>query len=157
MTARTAIPRDDRAGMTLLEVLVAALVVSVALGAAVQAVGTAAVTLADHGDDPARARLLAEEILSLAQGLPRGPAPVGAVAKASDVVVLAQLDGQRFSPPVDARKQIIPGAGGWTQDVALVAESLPAPAGAGEVARLTVTVTQRNGDVNETFTWWVRP
>ena len=156
-------------GFTLAEVLITAMVIGTAFVAATWSMAATAKTKAayDEADNPSG--WLAQEIFSLADGLPRTPSGPSGVSSGFAVVALNSLVGANFSPPIAADKTIVPGFDGWKQSVALSIYSvsdlthptaldptLGLPPESDKVYRLDVTV-QHDGQTVDTYSWWLNP
>lgn len=134
---------QSRCGFTLIEVLIAILVLGLALGGlyfgATESLKT--ITRARQGilED-----MLVEEIYEEIMALPRGIEPGGATTRAEFVSPL-EYDGLVESPPEDPTGDAIPSTGGLTRRVAV---QLDAPL----LAKITVTL-ERAGTSVRTLTF----
>jgi prepilin-type N-terminal cleavage/methylation domain-containing protein len=150
-------------GFSLIEVLLATLVVGTVLAAATGAIGGAVSARDTLSGEPVTAFGLAREIHSLALVLPRGAGDGLPAATGADVALLEDLDGARFSPPVSAGRASLSHATGWSQDVTLEAVDLAAPGSlaadaAADDVLLRLTVVVREGaNARGTYVWWLNP
>lgn len=172
--------RDDRArhrpaarhrarGFTLVEILVATVIVGLAVVAASWAMSSAVTSKAVLAERPYEATLLAREIHELARALPREPSGVVGVTSAAQVLAIDSLVGATFSPPIRADGSLFPGMSGWTQDVSLALYDMDdlttptaddprdaVPASADLLYKLRVRVLKDGSEV-DTFEWWIAP
>ncbi len=155
--------RNARAGFTLMEVTLAAVVVGVALMAAFSALSSAAVVKAMHDDHPATAFVLATEIHCLALEVERGVWDGTPATNGAQVLVLEDLAGATFSPPINARRAVRTDLSDWKQEVALTQVALDDPSrastvddGAAVLWRMDVTI-KRLDVIRGQFTWWIHP
>jgi len=167
-----ATPRTHRggpAGFTLAELLITALVIGTAFVAATWSMTATARTKAAYDKAAGPAPFLAQEIFTLADGLPRVPSGITAVTSGAAVIALDSLVGASFSPPILADASVAPGFDGWGQSVELsvyAVDDLTTPTTldpadglapeSGFVYRLDVAV-QHDGEPVETFSWWIHP
>jgi len=154
------------AGLTLIEVLVAAFIVSSVLVSASWALSQANSSKAIHAEDSIEAALFAREIHELALRLSTELSGNPAAKTAADVLALDTLDGAVFSPPIDAKPAVIQGAEGWSQTVAVsvydltdttnavAAKMVDATKNARTLFKLSVTIKQRGVDKG-TWWWWI--
>jgi len=155
-------------GFTIIEILVATMLVGVALISTSWAMSSAArskVVLEDRGFEAA---MLAREIHEMAQSLPREPSGVVGVSKGADVEALDSLVGAVFSPPVRADGQTLSSKTGWSQSVDVKVCCLDDPSVKTDEAlkglskneeklyQLEVTVSY-DGAAVDTFSWWLAP
>ena len=154
-------PRRASAGFSLVEVLLAALLLGTVMVAGLTAFTTSVDAQDTLAGDTVTAFGLAREIHTLAETLPRDAGSGSPAARIADVTVLDDLNGARFSPPVDAARRTMPSAAGWTQTVAVEAVRLSAPGtlatdsdGDAVLHRLTVAVDDGQGG-GGTYTWWL--
>ncbi|MHC4845907.1 MAG: type IV pilus modification PilV family protein [Planctomycetota bacterium] len=155
------------AGLTLIEVLVAAFIVGSVLVSASWAMSQASSSKALLTEDSIEAALLAREIHELALRLPTDASGQPAAAAAADVVALDTLDGAVFSPPINAKPAVIATATGWSQTVAVSVYDLTdtSSAVAAKIAgatkdqntlyKLSVTIKERGVDKG-TWWWWLK-
>jgi len=144
-------------------VLLAIMILGTMLVAASTALTGAVEAKAILVDEPVTALGLAREIHSLAEVLPRTPGDGLPATTGSDVLLLEDLDGATFSPPIDAETDSLPAATGWSQQVLIESVNLTAPqtiaadpSAADTLLRLTVTVRQ-GARVVGTYVWWLNP
>lgn len=155
-------------GMTLIEVLVSTVIVSLALVSGSWALSQASSSKAIHTEEPATAALIAREIHELALTLPTAPSGKPVATTGAGVVALDTLAGAKFSPPIRATLETIPDTTGWKQTVSIAVYDLgtltkPAvagyaaiAAGSSQIYQLTVQVTLRGADQG-TWWWWLDP
>ena len=160
--------RNER-GLTLVEVLTAAVILSMVLiGASYSLNGSARarVALADEGSEAA---FVAREIHELAQSLAREPSGSGPVTTGAGVLALDSLDGAVFNPPLRGDGSADASRSDFTQQVDVVVVSLSDPSvPTGQSAsmgvdpfdpvlfRVDVTVLQGGTDVGS-WSWWLTP
>jgi prepilin-type N-terminal cleavage/methylation domain-containing protein len=157
------------AGFTLIEVLITALVIGTAFVAATWSMAATAKTKAAYDQASSPAPFLAQEIFTLADGLPRVPSGTTGVTSGAAVFALDSLEGASFSPPILADGSEASGFDDWQQDVDLSIHSIddldhpadldPAdglPPESSFVYRLEVSV-RHEGEVVDTFSWWIHP
>ncbi len=160
-------PRSVRcAGLTLLEVMGATIVLSMAVVSSSYVMSQATTTRASMHAGPIDAALLAAHIHEAALGLSREPSGLGIATSGSDVLALDTLDGAVFSPPIDAQLEVIPASTGWAQhvDLRIVDPADPensralttADSMGEEVIELVVTISEFGRSKGE-FTWWLTP
>lgn len=165
MTRRPSSRRE--AGLTLIEVLVSTVVISMALVSGTWALSEASSSHALHTEDPATAALIAREVHELALALPTAPSGQPGATTAAGVLALDSLDGASFSPPLRATLEPIPSSTGWRQTVTVevyelsdltqaVSGYVAVAAGSGRIYRLTVQVSARGVDMG-TWWWWLDP
>ena len=151
------------AGFTFIEVLLATVILGTVLVAATTSL-TGSVQAQDiMVGEPVAALGLAREIHSLALVLPRTAGDGVPATTGSEVLLLEDLDGAQFSPPIDAAKRTLASATGWSQQVLIEAVDLASPdqlaadaTSAGALLRLTVTVRE-GAVVVGTYVWWINP
>ncbi len=155
------------AGFTLIEVLLATVLIVLAIASS-EAVFTSASAKYAYADDSLSARQLAREIHKLAQTLPRKTVATTVVTTFAGIEAFGSLHGASFSPPIMADGTEISGLTGWTQSVSLEIVNLDSP-GTGELSdphqalaveapclyRLAVTILQDQVEV-DTYHWWLR-
>jgi prepilin-type N-terminal cleavage/methylation domain-containing protein len=159
----------SRRGFTLVEVLVAATVLGIALLSGTWTMSTTTSASSVYAADPLTASLVAREIHALAQALPKTPSGSPGVTSGGAVVALDSLIGASFSPPIKADRSADTSLVGWTQQVGLTVydlSDLSTPtrddptvglsSDASKVYKLSVTVLE-NGSVADTFSWWISP
>jgi prepilin-type N-terminal cleavage/methylation domain-containing protein len=160
-------PHRRTAGFTLIEVLLAAVVIVLAIASS-QAVFTTASAKVAYADDSLSARQLAREIRQMAQMLPRESVGSTVVTDAADVVALGSLQGASFSPPIMADGTELSGLTNWEQRIELEVVTLDAP-GTRQLTdprtalsvtsaclyRLKVKILQNDVEV-DSFQWWLR-
>jgi hypothetical protein len=150
-------------GFSFVEVLVATVLVGTALVAATAALTGAVKTKDILAGEPTTALGLAREIHGLALLLPRTAGDGVPASVPSEVVVLDDLDGATFSPPIDAGLTVRSSATGWSQAIDIARVDLASPGtlvvdDGGDDALLRLTVTIRQGaEVEGTYTWWLNP
>jgi type II secretory pathway pseudopilin PulG len=162
-SGRRAISCRTSSGFSFLEILVATLVVGSALVAAMSSLTAATQSQSALATGPTTALTLANEIHTLALGLPR-TAGDGTPARAGgEVAVLDDLDGASFSPPIDAQRGSLAASTGWSQAVSVDPVALAAPTVTDEdrsssdtLLKLTVTVRQGAAAAG-TYSWWINP
>jgi prepilin-type N-terminal cleavage/methylation domain-containing protein len=160
--------RARNAGFTLLEVLTAAVIVGLALGAVGWSMTAAAQARSTLADEPL-SYLLARELRELAETLPREPSGAGPATQPAEVLALDTLDGAVFTPPLRADGSADAALAGWSQSASLALCSLDDPgvatgedprAGADphaeRVYRLRVEV-RHDGELVDSFDWWITP
>ncbi|MBM3985588.1 MAG: prepilin-type N-terminal cleavage/methylation domain-containing protein [Planctomycetes bacterium] len=155
--------RRAASGFSLVEVLLATLVVGTLLAAATGAIGGAVSARDTLSAEPVTAFGLAREVHSLALVLPRDAGDGLPAARGADVALLEDLDGATFSPPVSAARTALAHATGWSQEVTVEAVDLAAPgslaadaSAAAVLLRLTVVVRE-GADLRGTYVWWLNP
>jgi len=160
-------PPRAAAGLTLIEVLVAAFIVSSVLVSASWAMSQASSSKAIHTEDTIEAALLAREIHELALRLPTDASGSPVAKKAADVVALDTLDGAVFSPPISAMPAELSSANGWAQTVTVsvynltdtssevAAKMAGATKDQNTLYKLSVTIEERGVDKG-TWWWWLR-
>lgn len=157
------------AGFTLAEVLLTAFVIGTAFVAGTWSMSATARTKAAYDAAKGPAQFLAQEIFTLADGLPREPSGTTGVTNGTAVVALDSLLGASFEPPILADGTVAPGFDGWEQDVALSIfglDDLETPtnldpadglaAESGFIYLLEVTVSH-DGESVDSFSWWIHP
>ena len=155
--------RRAATGFSLIEILLATLVVGTVLAAATGAIGGAITARDTLAGEPVTAFGLAREIHNLALVLPRDTGDGVPAATGADIALLEDLDGADFSPPVSAARATLAHATGWSQEVALEAVNLAAPGSLAadadaDAVLLRLTVVVREGaDVRGSYTWWLNP
>jgi hypothetical protein len=156
-----------RSGFTLIEVLLATVLIVLAIASS-QAVFMSASARVAYADDSLSARQLAREIHQMAQTLPRETTAATLVTSAADIVALGSLHGAVFSPPLMADGTELSALTDWEQRVTLEVVTLGDP-GTSEIVdprtalshdtpnlyRLKVTIFQNNSEV-DSFRWWLR-
>lgn len=161
--------RSATRGFTLLEVLVAAVVLGTSLVAATWSMNATARTQALHELADGPADDLAREIHELASGLPREPSGQVGAHSAADVLALDSLVGASFSPPILADGSVAEGLDGWSQHVDLEVHALSAldtptdddpaaglPPDGDKLYRLVVEI-RLDGESAGVFSWWINP
>lgn len=166
MTRHPAARRES--GMTLIEVLISTVIVSLALVSGSWALSQASSSKAIHTEAPATAALIAREIHELALALPTAPSGKPAATSGASVVALDTLAGASFSPPIRSTLDTIPNMTNWKQSVSVAVYDLsdlaqPAvkgyaaiAAGSSQIYRVTVQVSERGVDQG-TWWWWLDP
>lgn len=156
--------------MTLLEVLVATLVVGLVITSAGLALGASTSAAAALAEEPIDAALLAREAYELALAQDTADDGDPPATDASGVAGLDSLDGASFSPPLGAGGTVLELDFGelWRQDLDVSVYDLgdlssPVSAsfsgttpGATTLYRLEVTVSFR-GVAKGTWWWWLEP
>ncbi len=159
-----------QAGFTLLEVMVATVLVGVALISTSWAMASAArVKVEEELGDPVVAQGLAQEIYEIAQLLPAKPSGTYGVTSGASVVALDSLVGASFSPPIRATGNADVGMTAWRQDVGLVVYGLEdlkhattdsvlteLKKGDKKLYQLSVTVS-KDGTAIDTYRWFLTP
>jgi len=164
--------RRDRArsGFTLIEVLVATILVGVAVVSTSWAMTNAArAKVQEELEDPITAELVAQEVYELAKSLPSEPSGTHGVTDPADVVALDSLVGARFSPPILADGTADSTKSGWGQIVNLTVYGIgdldsatldSALSGLEKsdpkLFQLSVTVTKDGVEV-DTWRWFLTP
>jgi len=172
MTYAVVAPRTRRAGpagFTLFEVLLAVFILGTALVASTWSMTATARTKEAYDQAKSPAQFLAQEICTLADGLPRTPIGMTGATSGFAVVALDSLVGAHFSPPILADGSVAPGFDGWAQSVNLSVydlDDLATPTAAdpaaglapeaGSIYRLDVEVSL-DGEPVDTFSWWINP
>ena len=162
-------PRRSTAGFTLLEVLMAAVILSVAFVSATWALSSAARTKSMYEERSYVALALAKNVYELAETLPREPSGAPGAGSADEVLALDSLVGASFSPPLKADGSEHTEMVGWRQDCTLEVFDLSdlsaptvddpcagLPPDGALLYRLAVTVSQ-GGQPIETAHWWITP
>jgi type II secretory pathway pseudopilin PulG len=157
-------------GLTLIEVLMAAIVVGTVVVSAGWAIGLAVQSGAALAEEDSDAALVAREVLELAllqDTADDGDAPA---KDAAGVTGLGSLDGASFCPPLDATGAALPLASPelWRQDCDVqvfgladlgqpVSEDFAGAAqDSSTLYRLTVSVSFR-GQEQGSWWWWINP
>jgi type II secretory pathway pseudopilin PulG len=160
--------RRAAAGLTLVEVLISTLIVSLVIVSASWAMSAATTARHLRAEEPATAALLARELHELAVGLPTEPSGEPPAATFAGITALDTLDGARFAPPLLATGEAAPGVPLWEQEAAVsvydVADTSlpvspryePIDPGSGRIYRLTVHMSRRGADMG-TWWWWIDP
>jgi len=155
--------RRAAAGFTFAEVLVATLVAGTMLVTATSALSATVDTKNALATQPAAAFALAREIQSLALTLPHTAGDGSPASTGAGVLLLEDLDGAAFSPPINAGRCTISTSAGWTQVVAIDSVDLSSPTtlaadptSTSTLLRLTVTVLEGR-ETRGTYTWWLNP
>ena len=156
-------------GFTLIEVLVTAAVLGVALISASWTMSGAASAKTVLEPDAITASLLAREIHALANTLPKEPSGSVGATSAGGVQALDSLEGAVFSPPLRADLSTASDVTGWSQACDLAVFDLAdlttptaddptagLPEDGTRVYQLTVTVSQ-GGETMGTHSWWISP
>ncbi len=163
-------PARTRAGFTLLEVLVATVLVGVAVVSTSWAMTAAARAKVERElADPISAELVAQEVYELAKSLPSEPSGTHGVTDPAGVVALDSLVGAKFSPPIKADGTADTSLAGWGQVVDLsvygisdldsaTLDSALTELGKGDpkLFQLCVTVTKDGAEV-DTWRWFLTP
>jgi type II secretory pathway pseudopilin PulG len=161
-------PRRCRRGVTLVEILISTLIVSLVIVSATWALSAASTSKHLRTEDPAVAAMLAREVHELAASLPAGPSGNPPATGFAGVTALDTLDGARFSPPLLATGEQAPGVPLWAQDVSVSVYTLadtsapvnatyePIEPASGRIYKLSIRVTQRGADMG-TWWWWIKP
>lgn len=155
-------PCPRRAGLTLIEVAIAAFIAAIAVVAGITSITQSVKTQKAQQADPLTAYSLASEIHALALTLPRtGTGP--AATAPSGVTVLANLNGADFSPPINARLVRRADLGAWRQQSTVRMVKLSDPTALATVAdgqavlhELIVTISE-GAEVRGTYSWWLIP
>ena len=158
-------PRRE-AGLTLVEVLLAAVVFGVVLMASSWALNHAAGTRVAQAREPVGAALLAGHIHTLASTLSREPSGLPPAVDAAGLLALDSLDGAVFSPPLDADLDTLDDLQGWAQQVDIglvhpatpeVVEAWSPPAALGSHLILLTVDISHAGTSQGRFRWWLAP
>jgi len=149
--------RRRAAGLSLVEVLVASAVLGTVVVAATHSL-TATVTMQDVTQErPTTAFELAREMFRIAQTLEQAPGDGQPATRPDELVLLEDLDGASFSPPLDGRKQEQTGLSDWTQRTFLRRVDLADPTTTddeGQLHELTVVVDEGQDTVGS-YRWWL--
>ncbi len=155
--------RRAQSGFSFIEVMLATLVVGTVLVAATSSITGSVKAKHILVGEPGIALGLAREIHSVAQVLPRGAGGSTPASVGSDVLVLEDLNGATFSPPLAATLDSLNQSVGWSQAVAIDTVALASPDqlatntdGSAVLLRLTVTIRE-GATVVGTYTWWLNP
>lgn len=155
--------RRAAAGLTFAEVLLATLVAGTMLVTATSALSTTVETHDQLAAEPVAAFALAREIHSLALTLPNTPGDGSPATTGAGVLLLEDLDGATFSPPINAAGAALSSSAGWTQVVAIDSVNLSSPTtlaadptASSTLLRLTVTVLEGRKTCG-TYSWWLNP
>ena len=161
-------PEHRLRGVTLIEVLMSTLIVSLVIVSASWALSSASSSKHLRTEDPAVAALLAREIHELAIGVPTAASGDPAATTWAGVTALDTLDGARFSPPILATGETAPVDATWVQEVSVEVYALadstvavfdtyePVDPASGQIYKLSVHMTQRGADMG-TWWWWIKP
>ncbi len=156
------------AGLTLIEVLMGTVIVSLVVISASWALSQVGTSKHLHEEDPIAAALLAREIHELAITLPTTASGKPAATQASEVAGLDTLDGASFSPPINSSLQVVPNSASWVQDVKLSVYDMSdlttavspdfssASKSSTSLYKLSVDITFR-GTFMGTWWWWLNP
>jgi prepilin-type N-terminal cleavage/methylation domain-containing protein len=168
VTPPRATPRQT-AGFTLLEVLMAALIVSLVFIGATWAMSSTARTKAVYEERSLVALACAKELFELADTLPKQPSGAPGATTAAGLLALDSLVGASFSPPLRADGSVDTELSGWSQHCNVTVHdlselSLPTDASAldglppdgSALYRLEVTVSEGDQTV-EVAHWWISP
>ena len=158
-------PRTGERGFTLIEVLMATVIASIAVVGMSWTMSRSVTTRHELADAPVTPLLVAKEIHTLAMTLPRAPSGYTNATGFSGVHALDSLAGASFSPAIHADGSTI---SGWTQDVQLSVHdlsdfSLASGMSATDVVPKTsnllikLVVTASKGSQSGSFTWWLAP
>ena len=150
-------------GVTMIEVMLAVIVVGLVLTAGITALGVSVEVKAHHTKTADVTSTLAKNIHALALGLSRDPGDGNPASNGTGVLLLEDLDGASFTPPIRADRTTRTDLPGWTQQIQLTAVSLADPSsaaapedGAAVLWKLRVTILQ-DSDVRGTYEWWLIP
>ena len=156
-------PHRAASGFTFVEVLLGTLVLGTMLVTATTALTSAAVAQDQLVTAPVTAYGLAREIHSLALLLPRDTGDGQPAANGAAVLLLEDLDGARFNPPIAADKRTLTHDSEWTQQIDLEPVELSDPdlpaadaTASGTLLRLTVTVLE-GPTARGSYVWWMNP
>lgn len=129
--------------MTLVEVMIATLVVGTIIVSSMQSLTLSAAARQALASEPSVALALARNVYEATLLLPR------------DGVSLDDLDGMRASPPVDVDLEPIEELESWSQDIEVAQVPLDAddPSGT-QINELTVEIRE-NDVVVGTWSWWL--
>ena len=143
--------------------LLGTLVLGTMLVTATTALTSAAVAQDQLVTAPVTAWGLAREIHSLALLLPRDTGDGQPAANGAAVLLLEDLDGARFNPPIAADKRTLTHDSEWTQQIDLEPVELSDPdlpaadaTASGTLLRLTVTVLE-GPTARGSYVWWMNP
>ncbi len=159
----------SQSGFTMAELMITVLVLGTAFIAATWSMTATALTKTAYDQAAGPAPFLAQEIFTLADGLPRKPSGMTGAVSGAGVVALDSLVGASFSPPILSDASLAPGFDGWKQSVDLSVYAVDdletptaldpadglAPEG-GFLYRLDVTVLH-DGETVDSFSWWIHP
>jgi hypothetical protein len=144
-------------------VLVATLVAGTMLVTATSALSATVDTHDQLASEPVAAFALAREIHSLALTLPHTAGDGSPATTGAGVLLLEDLDGATFSPPINAGRAALSSSAGWTQVVAIDSVDLASPTtlaadptSTSTLLRLTVTVLEGR-ETRGTYAWWLNP
>jgi prepilin-type N-terminal cleavage/methylation domain-containing protein len=159
---RRALPGGGRTrGFTLLETALATVIVGVGVMATMQVMAAGTMSN-DAAGNMGTGVQLAHNVRELSLGLPFadpvygmshwGLEPGETALTAND---LDDLDGAVFSPPINARRQVVPNMSDWKQTVRVDSVDPSAvtgavPSGSTAVYRVTVTISRSNQNVYST-------
>ncbi len=156
-------------GFTLVELLLAAVVIGTAFLAATWSANAAARTRAAYDQASGPAFHLAKEIHELAVGLPRTPSGTTGVTSGAAVVALDSLVGAAFDPAIASDGTASDGHADYSQHVTITVHDMAAPAtptgdapedglpsDGDKLYRLSVLVRENGRDL-DTFHWWITP
>lgn len=161
--------RRNQSGFTMAELLLTAFVIGTAFVAATWSMSALTRTKSAYEQDSGPAAFLAQEILAMADGLPRTPCGVTGATNGATVAALDSLVNASFSPPILADGGVAPGFEGWRQNVHLSVYALsdlttptaddPAdglPPESARIYRLDVSILH-DDELVKTFSWWINP
>jgi hypothetical protein len=155
-------------GLTLIEVLMGTVIVSLVVVSASWALSQAGSNKHVHEESPINAALLAKEIHELALTLPTADSGKAAATAPGEVVALDTLDGAEFSPPVSSALEELGGSKGWMQRVKVsvydltdletpVSDDFTSEAkSSSSLYKLTVTVFDGKTEMGD-WSWWINP
>lgn len=160
---------DTTSGFTLLEVLLAVVLIGMALSAVTATANQASVVGVELAEDRETAALVAREIHEMVRSLDREPSGSTGARTGSEVLALDSLVGARFTPPLRSDRTPDPTRTGWSQHVDLAVydiDDLRTPTGeqpwqrfprhSDRLLKLTVTVLE-NGQTVDALSWWITP
>lgn len=166
MNAKRSKPQS---GFTLVEVLVSAALIGVALMASTWTMSATTQAKAMIGSPSVTASLIAGEINAMACTLPKAPSGSVGATSAGGVLALDSLEGAVFSPPLKADGSSWTQYSGWSQTVDLAVfdvTDLSTPTAADptsglsedgtQIYRLTVLVHEGD-ELAGTYQWWISP
>ncbi|RKY21069.1 MAG: hypothetical protein DRQ55_05665 [Planctomycetota bacterium] len=152
-----------------MEVLMAAVVISMGFVGATWAMSATARTQAMYSERSYVALALAKELYELAETLPKQPGGAPGATSAAGVLALDSLAGGSFSPPLKANGSTHAEMSSWRQQCSLAVYDLSdlstptedspldaLPADGSKLYRLEVIVSE-GGQPIETAHWWITP
>jgi len=156
-------------GFTLIEVLVSAALLGVALLSGTWAMSVTSSTKAVVEGDEITAALLAREIYALACTVDKSPSGTFGVTSGASVLALDSLEGAVFSPPIKADTSTWSQYSGWKQAVDLTVydvSDLSTPTTISPLTALSEDGTSiyklevdvyQGTELVDTLSWWITP